>query len=294
MNAKKTPQRQLMPVGMLVLAGAAACFAPGAPAGEEATFKVCAPPYSMPMSHDDGAGYENKLAEMFASQLGQKAVYTWFPQRMGFIRATLKNNETDDGNYKCDYVMGVVDNFELAATTRPYMRSTWALVYRKGAGVDWIKSQADLKQASDEQKQQLKIGIWDQGPTTEWVYRLGLIDQSQPHPMMSGDPKQSPTDVVEAELMNGTANVGFLWGPLAGHLAKKHPEIVVVPLLEDEGIKFDFQIVMAVRHGDDKRLAQLNALIEKNQNDIDKLLASYGVPLLELQLNQKPKEDDDD
>lgn len=294
MNAKMTPQRQLMPVGALILAGTVACFALGAHAGEEAAFRVCAPPYSMPMSHDDGAGYENKLAEMFAAQLGQKVVYTWFPQRMGFIRATLKNNETDDGSYKCDYVMGVVDNFELAATTRPYMRSTWALVYRKSSGVDWIKSQADLKQASDEQKQQLKIGIWDQGPTTEWVYRLGLIEQSQPHAMMSGDPKQSPTDVVERELMDGTANVSFLWGPLAGHLAKKHPEIVVVPLLEDEGVKFDFQIVMAVRHGDDKRLEQLNALIEKNQGDIDKLLTSYGVPLLELQLNEKPKEDDDD
>ena len=294
MNAMTRQPWRLIPLVQLVLAGAASYLALGASAGDDPTFKVCAPPYSMPMSHEDGAGYENRIAEMFAAQLGQKATYTWFPQRMGFIRATLKNNETDDGSYKCDYVMGVVDNFELAATTRPYMRSTWALVYRKGAGVDWIASQSDLKQATDEQKQQLKIGIWDQGPTTEWIYRLGLIEQSQPHPMMSGDPKQSPADVVERELMSGNANVSFLWGPLAGHLAKKHPELVVVPLHEDEGIKFDFQIVMAVRHGDDKRLEQLNALIEKNQGDIDKLLASYGVPLLELQLNQKPKEDDDD
>lgn len=256
-------------------------------------FKVCAPPYTQPMSDMDGSGYENKIAEMFAAQLGRKAAFTWFPQRMGFIRATLKNNETDDGNYKCDYVMGVVENFELAATTRPYMRSTWAMVVRKGAGVDWLDSQAALKQLDDARKQQLKIGIWDQGPTTEWIYKLGLIEQSTPYPMMSGDPKQSPGDVVAAALGSGDVNVSFLWGPLAGHVAKQNPDLRVIPLDEDEGIKFDFQIAMAVRHGDEKRLQQLDGLIEKNQPAIDKLLADYGVPLLPLQIKEKRDDDDD-
>lgn len=256
-------------------------------------FKVCAPPYTQPMSDMDGSGYENRIAEMFATQLGQKAAFTWFPQRMGFIRATLKNNETDDGSYKCDYVMGVVENFELAATTRPYMRSTWAMVVRKGAGIDWLESQTALKQLDDAKKQQLKIGIWDQGPTTEWIYKLGLIEQSTPYPMMSGDPKQSPGDVVAAALASGDVNVSFLWGPLAGHVAKQNPDLHVIPLDEDEGIKFDFQIAMAVRHGDEKRLQQLNGLIEKNQPAIDELLADYGVPLLPLQIKEKHDDDDD-
>lgn len=256
-------------------------------------FKVCAPPYTQPMSDMDGSGYENRIAEMFAGQLGQKTAFTWFPQRMGFVRATLKNNETEDGSYKCDYVMGVVENFELAATTRPYMRSTWAMVVRKGAGVDWLDSQAALKQLDDAKKQQLKIGIWDQGPTTEWIYKLGLIEQATPYPMMSGDPKQSPGDVVAAALGSGDVNVSFLWGPLAGHVAKQNPDLRVIPLDEDEGIKFDFQIAMAVRHGDEKRLQQLDGLIEKNQPAIDKLLADYGVPLLPLQIKEKRDDDDD-
>ena len=265
-----------------------------AQAADGELFKVCAPPYTQPMSDMDGSGYENKIAEMFAAQLGQKTAYTWFPQRMGFIRATLKNNETDDGAYKCDYVIGVVENFELAATTRPYMHSTWAMLVRKGVGVDWLKSQDDLKALDDTRRQQLKIAIWDQGPTTDWIYKLGLIERSTPHPVMSGDPKQSPADVVAKALSSGDANVSFLWGPLAGYLAKQLPDVTVIPLTADQGVKFDFQIAMAVRHGDDKRLTQLNGLIEKNQPEIDKLLTSYGVPLLELQVNEKHDDDDDD
>jgi len=280
------------PRGWLAVALAAAFGV--AQAADDELFKVCAPPYTQPMSDMDGSGYENKIAEMFAAQLGQKTSYTWFPQRMGFIRATLRNNETEDGSYKCDYVMGVVENFELAATTRPYMRSTWAMLVRKGAGVDWLDDQDDLKQLDDAQRQQLKIGIWDQGPTTEWIYKLGLIEHATPYPMMSGDPKQSPADVVGAAMEKGDVNVSFLWGPLAGYLAKRHPDVKVIPLHEDQGVKFDFQIAMAVRHGDERRLKLLDGLIEKNQDKINELLASYGVPLLELQIDEKRKDDDDD
>jgi mxaJ protein len=278
------------------LVAAACLLGSGAVHAEEGPdlFKVCAPPYTMPMSDLDGAGFENKIAELFASQLGQKTTFTWFPQRLGFIRATLKNNETDDGSYKCDFVMGVIENFELAATTRPYLRSSWAMVVRKGAGVDWLKSQSDLANLDDEKRQQLKLGIWDQGPTTDWVFKLGLIDNAVPIPMMAGDPKLSPADAVSRAFGADRVNVGFLWGPLAGWLAKKQPDVLVIPLQNEGDIKFDFQIAMAVRHGDDKRLKLLNGLIEKNQAKIDAILAEYGVPTLPLQLDKKRKDDDDD
>jgi len=267
----------------------------GAPQpGSDGVLRVCSDPNNLPFSNQKEEGFENRIAELLAREMGLKLEYAWFPQRMGFIRATLRNNETEDGSYKCDYVMGVVENFELAATTRPYMRSTWAMLVRKGAGVDWLDDQDDLKQLDDAQRQQLKIGIWDQGPTTEWIYKLGLIEHATPYPMMSGDPKQSPADVVGAAMEKGDVNVSFLWGPLAGYLAKRHPDVKVIPLHEDQGVKFDFQIAMAVRHGDERRLKLLDGLIEKNQDKINELLASYGVPLLELQIDEKRKDDDDD
>ena len=256
------------------------------------SFKVCAPPYNLPMSDQATPGYENRIAELFASEMGAKATYTWFPQRLGFIRATLKNNETEDGEYKCDFVMGVVENFELAATTQPYMRSTWAMVYVKGQGLDWLQSRQDLETATEARKSQLKIGIWDQGPTTDWVSSLGLIEQTVPFPIMSGDPKQSPAHIVEDELLKGNVNLTFLWGPIAGYVQQKLPQanLVVIPLESTDAFKFDYQIAMAVRHGDKQRLAQLSQLIRKHQGEIDKILRQYNVPLLPL----KPARKDDD
>ncbi len=258
--------------------------------------KVCAPPYSLPMSDKDESGYENKIAQLFAKQLKLPLEYTWFPQRMGFIRGTLKSNETEDGSYKCDLVMGVIDNFELAATTQPYLRSAWSMVYIKGRGLDFIQTQADLKNLKPEQKQLLRIGIWDQGPTTEWIYQLGLIDNATPFPIMSGDARQGPGHIIENDLAQDKVNLTFVWGPIAGYLAKKTTahELVVIPLQNEAGLKFDFQIAMAVRQADTAWKGEINALIRKNQSAIERILADYVVPQLALLPPKSKRKDDDD
>ena len=271
-------------------------FAQAGDVPARSVLKVCAPPYNLPMSDKDESGYENKIALLFAKQLKLPLEFTWFPQRMGFVRATLKNNETEDGTYKCDLVMGVPDNYELAATTRPYMRSAWAMVYIKGRGLDFIQSQDDLKNLTDEQKKLLRIGIWDQGPTTEWIYHLGLIDNATPFPIMSGDPRQGPGHIIENDLAQDKVNLTFVWGPIAGYLAKKTTahELVVIPLQNEQGLKFDFQIAMAVRQADTAWKREINALIAKNQPEIDRILADYGVPKLALLPPVAKREDDDD
>ena len=265
------------------------------PPAPRTAFKVCAPPYSLPMSDKDESGYENKIAQLLAKDLGLPVQYTWFPQRMGFVRATLKNNETEDGSYKCDIVIGVVDNFDLAATTRPYLRSSWALVYFKGRGLDFIKSQDDLKHLTVEQKKLLRIGVWDQGPTTDWIYKLELMDNATPFPIMSGDARKGPGHIIEEDLKQDKINLTFVWGPIAGYLAHtiKDAELVVIPLKEDQGVKFDFQIAMAVRHSDTVWKHQINELIGKHQAEITNILNEYGVPQLEL-LPPKKKSTNDD
>ena len=47
----------------------------------------------------------------------------------------------------------------------------------------------------------------------------------------------------------------------------------------------DFRIAMGVRHSDQEWKRKLNRLIAENQEAIDKLLADYGVPLLDEQGN---------
>lgn len=262
------------------------------PPEKRTALKVCADPYSLPMSDKNEAGYENRIASLFGRKLGLPVVYEWFPQRMGFIRNTLKNNETEDGSYKCDIVMGVVDNFELAATTVPYMRSAWSLVYVKGRGLDYVKSQSDLKSLSDEKRAAIKPGVWDQGPATQWVALAGLMEQAVPYVMQSGDAKVGPTQILD-DLVAGKINLTFVWGPIAGWYAKqtKSAELVVIPMESELGIKFDYQIAMAVREKDKAWKAQVNKLIEDNRAEIEKIIKDDGVPLLPL---QKKENDDDD
>ena len=63
-------------------------------------FRVCADPNNLPFSNRAGEGFENKLAEFVAGNLGKRVSYTWWAQRRGFIRNTLKAGD-------CDVVMGI-------------------------------------------------------------------------------------------------------------------------------------------------------------------------------------------
>src|SRR5690242_20806347 len=87
------------------------------------TITACADPNNLPFSNKAGAGFENKLAEMIASDLHAKFNYVWWAQRRGYVRNTLNEK-------KCDFWPGVATNVEMLATTRPYYRSTYMFVSR--------------------------------------------------------------------------------------------------------------------------------------------------------------------
>src|SRR5690348_12011240 len=74
----------------------------GTPAPEKSdpVLHVCADPSSLPQSNDRGEGYENKIAEALARDLGKKVQYTFFPQRMGFVRNTLRARDETTMKFK--------------------------------------------------------------------------------------------------------------------------------------------------------------------------------------------------
>ena len=275
----------------------AAAHAEGASkaAAPRTALKICADPYSLPSSNKELQGYENKIAELFGRKLGLPVSYEWFPQRIGFIRNTLTNNDTADGSYRCDLVLSVVEHFDLAATTRPYMRSAWAMVYVKGRGLDYIQSQDDLANSTPEQRAALRIGIWDKGPATEWLAQNDLMDHATPYQSMSGDATETPGKIIERDLVQDKINLTFVWGPIAGYYARqiKDAEIRVIPLHNEAGRRFDFQIAMAVRFADQAWKAQINQLLKDNRAEIDTILKGYGVPLLPLTIQESQGDDND-
>src|SRR4051794_7882496 len=92
-------------------------------AAQARDFRVCADPNNLPFSHQNGQGFENRLAEMIAAELGAKLTYTWRAWHRSFLRETLNAKQ-------CDVVMGVPAGFNKVATTRPYYKSAYAFVAR--------------------------------------------------------------------------------------------------------------------------------------------------------------------
>ena len=270
----------------LLLAGACSAFAQQpVPGAAERVLRVCEDPNNLPFSNRAGAGFENKIAELLAAELGWKLEYTWFPQRMGFIRNTLRGREPDADRFKCDLVMGVPAEFELASTTKPYYRSTYALVYVKGKGLDGVKLPEDMLKLEPSKLKALKLGVIGQTPPVDWTLKHGLFNQVVPYQIQSGDPERYPGEIVEKDLAAGKIDVAFIWGPIAGYFAKNAPgsSMAVVPFAPSPEIQFDFSIAMGVRFGERAWKDRVEQLLEANRPRIQAILAAYGVPQLDEQ-----------
>jgi mxaJ protein len=252
------------------LALATGCVSGPAPA----PLRVCADPNNLPFSNGRGEGFENKLAEMLASDLGTRVEYTWWAQRRGFVRNTL-------GAGQCDVVMGVPTRFELAATTRPYYRSSYVFVTRRDRGLR-------LYSLDDERLRRLRIGVqmigddFANSPPAHALSARGVVknvvgysvlgDYSRPNP---------PARVVEA-VARGDIDVAVVWGPLAGYFAGRQAAALelspVTPQIDTPSRPFAFDISMAVRRGDSGRRQLLDDFIVRRRVEIDRLLAGYGIP----------------
>ncbi len=245
-------------------------------------FRPCIDPSNLPFANEHGEGFENRIAELFAQKLGLPVESYAFPQRMNFIRNTLRYRLPGE-DYRCDVVMSIPVGFEQAAATKPYYRSTYALVYPKGKGLDAVRTGTDLFALPPDVRNRLHIGIYDKSPASQWLVRHGMEAQAKPYPILSPDPDNSPGDIIEKDLLQGKIDAVIVWGPIAGFYAKRvtSTPLQVVPLASEPGVKFDYAIAMGVRYGEPEWKATIEKLIADNQGAIDGILRDYGVPLVD-------------
>lgn len=274
---------------------AVALLAQPAAALEREAFRVCADPNNLPFSHKNLNGFENRLADLWAERLGLKLEYTWFPQRMGFVRNTLRS-KNEHNEYKCDVIMGVADGYDLLLTTRPYYRSTYALVYVKGRGLDDVQSGDDFVRLDETRRSRLRIGAFDATPGPAWLSRHGMLRQMVAYHAQSGDPDEYPGEILEKALAENRLDAVIIWGPIAGFFAKEAEdvEMVVIPLESEAGARFDFAISAGVRHGEHEAKEELERLMDETSDEIEALLENYNVPLLELEGEARGGVDDRD
>jgi mxaJ protein len=240
-------------------------------------FRVCADPNNLPFSNRDGAGFENKLAELIADKLGRHVTYTWWAQRRGFIRNTLKAGE-------CDVVMGIPAALDMVEATRPYYRSSYVFVSR-------ADRRYGLQSITDPRLRDLSIGvqlIGNDGYNTPPAHALGQqgIVRNVTGYTVYGDYREPnpPARIVEA-VESGTIDVAAVWGPLAGYFARRAPEPLTLARITDtEAFKplvFEYDIAIGVRKGDHALRAQIDDVLATHKSEIDRLLQDYGVPLVD-------------
>lgn len=285
-SSVRTPRH--LPACVLSLVGACSVLAFGAsaqtPSDAQPTLRVCSDPNNLPLSHRNGEGYENQIAAELARDLGRKLEYTYFPQRMGFVRNTLRRQDPNSREFACDLIIGVPAGYEMTATTKPYMRSTYALVFPVAKGLEKVQSPDDLLQLKEKQLHALRIGVFVQSPGADWLLKNRLLQQAVPYAQQSGDPDENPNSIIERELTQGNIDAAIVWGPIAAHLVRKHsgaPAWRAVPFVSDDHIKFDFSIAMGVRYGEKEWKAKLDEWIAAHHERIDQILTSFGVPLLD-------------
>lgn len=288
-----TPGRQVpkpFRLAMLtsVVAISAGAFTPAlaqdAPAKPKA-LKVCQDPNNMPFSNEKAEGFENRIADLFAKSMGVPVEYFNYPQRFAFVRSTLRY-KVPGQDYPCDIMLGVPKGFGQVAGTQAYYRSTYAMVFPKGKGLDEVKSADDFLKLDPAKLKSLRIGIYDKSPASAWLDAHGLVDQGVPYPTVDVNRDHYPGWLIDQELANGKVDVAIVWGPVAAHYADKlkTAELIVVPMKSEPGVKFDFEIAMGVRHGEPEWKSQVETLIEQNKDEIQAILHSYHVPLIDDKL----------
>ncbi|MDR5172299.1 substrate-binding domain-containing protein [Methylobacillus sp. Pita2] len=229
--------------------------------------KVCADYDNLPYSNGKQEGFENKIAELIAKDLGKTLTYQFWYDRMGFIRNTLNAR-------RCDVIIGTVAGNDMMATSKPYYRSGYVFVYRKDSGYD-------IKDWDSPDLHKGIIGVVGQTPPSRPLNDKGLLGNSRPY-RIQRDLNLPPSFVID-DLVKGEIDVAILWGPIAGYYAKKAPiPLVVVPApeYEQENIhgKEYWNISLGVRKRDKERLAMLQEVLDRRHDDIIKILDEYGIP----------------
>ena len=253
---------------LLVLVGLAARRTTGQP------LRVCADPNNLPFSNARREGFENRIAELLARDLGARVEYTWWAQRRGFIRNTLNTGS-------CDVIMGVPTTLDMVQATAPYYRSTYVFVTRRDRGLS-------VRSLDDSILRRVTVGvqlIGDDGANTPPAHALakrGVVTNVRGYTVYGDYATDSPPARIIDAVTRGDIDVAIAWGPMAGYWARRAAvPLTLTPVLPEIELPFlpnVFDIGIGVRRGDSTRRAMLDSAVQRRRGDIERILDSYGVP----------------
>jgi mxaJ protein len=247
------------------------------PASSE--LRICADPNNLPFSNRRLEGFENRIADLVARDLGAQVRYTWWAQRRGFVRNTLKAG-------LCDVILGLPEGFDQALITQPYYRSTYVFVTRRDRGLP-------IRSFDDPRLKRLRVGVQLVGndatntPPAHALSRRGIVANVVGYTLYGDYSKENPPARIVEAVESGDIDVAAVWGPLAGYFARRSriPLFVtpVSPAFDPPGLRLLFDIGMGVRRGDVARRDALDGVLRRRRVQIARILEQYGVPTLPME-----------
>lgn len=260
-------------VGLAAILGGAT--ADGAEPAGSLSLRVCADPDNMPFSNETGEGFENKLAGLMARRLDARLEYSWFSEATGYVPNTM-------GRGACDLVMGYAQGTGLIEDTNPYYYTSYVLIYRQDdarlAGIDRL---------SDPRLKGKRIGFFARTPPASILAMHGLVAHAKPFEIHADESASKAARALTAEVASGELDAGILWGPVGGYYVQRADvPLKLVPLVkENAGPSTIYGITMGVRPNEPQWKHKINKLITENQGEINAILESYNVPLLDAKGN---------
>ncbi|MXQ12076.1 substrate-binding domain-containing protein [Microvirga makkahensis] len=232
--------------------------------------RVCADPANMPFTNRKGEGFENKIAAILADELKIPLRYYWMPQGPGFVRNSL-------GLKLCDVIIGYAAGAEIVQHSNPYYRTVYTALVRAGGEL------SGFKQLSDQRLRSKRIGVIAATPPVDHLEALGRGQNMKSYSLLVDRRFESPAEEMIADLLADRLDIGILWGPIAGYAASQHEgALIKVPLTsEAERPPLAYRIALGMRPNEIEWKRILNNVLQKRQADIDRVLLSYGVPLLD-------------
>ncbi|UYK85585.1 quinoprotein dehydrogenase-associated putative ABC transporter substrate-binding protein [Xanthomonas sacchari] len=250
---------------------AAAAPASAAPAttlpADAPVLRVCADPGNMPLSDRAGEGFQNKIAQVVAAEMGRRLEYEWrsYYQR-GLARSTINAG-------RCDVLMDMNSDFEMGLPTRPLYRSTYVLVTRKGL---------DLHPASldDPALKKLKVGVFQSSPARQALFDHGVQGEVQYLFYDSASAPQEHPGKLAEQVAAGKLDAAESWGPVAGYYAARGG-LGVVPLNVIDNEVLEYSMAWAVSRKNAALRDALNAAMQRSAGKIGAILREYHVPLVD-------------
>lgn len=236
------------------------------------TLRVCGDPGNLPLSDINRAGFQNKVIELVAKEIGAEVKYFWRPYLMrGITRQTFDTND-------CDLLLDMpATGFEGIITTNPVYKTTYVLAYHNDRGIE-------IDSLDDPDLKTLKIGVFQTSGLRTALARRGVMSNVSLHVLSHNadlKPENQPWTQVQ-RVVDGELDVAAVWGPFAGWVkTMKGAPITIVPTnMWEEDIPQEFELAIGLRRVDWVLKYKLDLALEARRSEIEKVLRDYGVPLV--------------